>query len=75
MDRRPAGLPPRGLAGKRRRGAGPAEVSIANTRQIELHSKINGGRYTIDIALPIADRKLSVSYMPSRKVSRGTVSL
>ena len=32
----------------------PAEVSIANTRQIQLESKINGRRYTITIALPFA---------------------
>ncbi|ALJ16158.1 hypothetical protein ATM17_25615 [Sphingopyxis macrogoltabida] len=54
-----AALPASGAAGQDRpadAGRPPAEVSIANTRQIELKSKINGGRYTIDIALPFADR-------------------
>lgn len=52
-----AALPASAAAGQDRPGdAGrpPAEVGIANTRQIELTSKINGGRYTIDIALPFA---------------------
>jgi predicted alpha/beta superfamily hydrolase len=33
----------------------PAEVSIPNSRQIELVSKVNGQRYTISIALPFAN--------------------